>query len=667
MMNLHSTRTRHHFHCTHCGRDATLAPVSERIEAPAQSLETLHNPRAGHAARGAALAGLQRVMGNAQVTRELYRQSITSNGAATVNNEERRNSAEAIRQQWPDGILLSFYANYPPTGNEKEDNNNQEFKRRAEAQAPAVNAIGVNNGHLALGVTHPIQTPQEMISIAQSISQILRSQLSAEIVAQTPEVCKIKHLLIYAHGWDGGIRLGSSGAQGRLNRRNVQGFVQGIRGLLTNDVHISLLACSTGSSAAGGEGSFADKLRDTLTDDSSGQGLQDASVSSHFTAGHTTGNPNIRIFGGTVDGTDLNSGGASLFDLIFTEEFIEHQASTHEEKPQQFRRNLIKWYRKYVTYWRRSSDAPYHVDLGFAAMLNPDTVVSIIRNAFNAAQNFEDYSYEPPHNLRPFAVPQTEVSRMIANSDPNQFIQQGTDNTKVIMQRLLDLPQPLVIQRQPELHITDGTTDELRNELERLQDELRLCRVCTSERSSCTPNEIAKYEQLINKLQLRIAERGNSMLTDCPTSLMFDGHTLYMQGEYNQQFSAVSGKPINGNFDYSPERQRQENEGPIPQGVYWLDTSELKSLWYYLGKPAAAWGTHRISIHPFHTTHTFGRGGFFIHGGTSPGSSGCIDLTGDMASFAKIIARYLECKIILRVNYPVMSDFPLPQSNQLPT
>ena len=44
-----------------------------------------------------------------------------------------------------------------------------------------------------------------------------------------------------------------------------------------------------------------------------------------------------------------------------------------------------------------------------------------------------------------------------------------------------------------------------------------------------------------------------------------------------------------------------------------------------------AWGQHRIRI----IGRALGRGGFFIHGGTLRGSSGCIDLGEKMPEFAK--------------------------------
>ena len=74
----------------------------------------------------------------------------------------------------------------------------------------------------------------------------------------------------------------------------------------------------------------------------------------------------------------------------------------------------------------------------------------------------------------------------------------------------------------------------------------------------------------------------------------------------------------------------------------------------------AAWGEQRITIHPRHQTATLGRGGFFIHGGTTWGSAGCIDLTYGMASFSKVIGALAGCHIPMTVNYRGTTLVPMP-------
>ena len=154
------------------------------------------------------------------------------------------------------------------------------------------------------------------------------------------------------------------------------------------------------------------------------------------------------------------------------------------------------------------------------------------------------------------------------------------------------------------------------------------------------------------------SERYNPGLSHCTSlSLYFDGSRLVMRGGSKQySYSAVSGFPgSRGNFDYSPARQRLRNAGPIPEGVYWIRPDELWTNAWYKRASTAAWGNYRITIHPFISTTTFGRGGFFVHGGSVRGSIGCIDLTSDMNSFAHDLTREAgvrECQIHLTVNYP---------------
>ncbi len=216
-------------------------------------------------------------------------------------------------------------------------------------------------------------------------------------------------------------------------------------------------------------------------------------------------------------------------------------------------------------------------------------------------------------------------------------------------------PETLIVQRQPEIRVSAGTTSELRSELARLR----------AERERASGGERDRYDEVINRLQVYIAERGNSTLGDCAVRLQFDGRRLTMNGPIHTgrvdtpslSFAAVSGKPnAHGDFDYSPSRQHVPREGPIPEGTYWLDPDQMEDLWLeglVSGRFERAWGSHRITIHPFDATATFGRGGFFIHGGAEAGSAGCIDLTGHMEQFAVALGNSIDgrCKVKLDVRY----------------
>ncbi|MBU6280323.1 MAG: DUF2778 domain-containing protein [Actinomycetales bacterium] len=71
------------------------------------------------------------------------------------------------------------------------------------------------------------------------------------------------------------------------------------------------------------------------------------------------------------------------------------------------------------------------------------------------------------------------------------------------------------------------------------------------------------------------------------------------------------------------------NTGPIPEGKYWFDVCSTRSLSTSKlshGLATNAWGNYSWSLHANPTTNTFGRSGFFIHGGQQWGSAGCIDV-----------------------------------------
>jgi len=189
----------------------------------------------------------------------------------------------------------------------------------------------------------------------------------------------------------------------------------------------------------------------------------------------------------------------------------------------------------------------------------------------------------------------------------------------------------------PTVNPGNGTTAELQAERRRLVDEQSDYHYSTIEPER--EQVYNQYTSTIARLDVLLAERGNSTLPDSTVALTFNGLALTMAGSSSGSWPAVSGRPDDtGTFDYSAARQHQRDIGPIPAGVYWIDPSQmvdLQSRWFYSLRYEQPWGTHRITIHPFDSTPTFGRGGFFIHGGGTPGSAGCIDLTSHMADFAR--------------------------------
>jgi hypothetical protein len=99
---------------------------------------------------------------------------------------------------------------------------------------------------------------------------------------------KLKHLAIFAHGWRSGIQLGF-----RLS--HMRALARAIEQVAVDDAPVvSLYCCSTAQGSTGGDGGFADELRDELCH----QGLVRCRIDAHTTQGHTTRNPHMRRFEG---------------------------------------------------------------------------------------------------------------------------------------------------------------------------------------------------------------------------------------------------------------------------------------------------------------------------------------------------------------------------------
>jgi len=102
-------------------------------------------------------------------------------------------------------------------------------------------------------------------------------------------------------------------------------------------------------------------------------------------------------------------------------------------------------------------------------------------------------------------------------------------------------------------------------------------------------------------------------------------------------------------FVYSKEHQKLPNEGPLPEGLYsinksgfkpgenenglqkWSDLSlaqKIASYWgggsWGGGNGKSSWGSYRWRLKE-ENVDTYGRKGFFLHGGSKWGSKGCID------------------------------------------
>lgn len=158
--------------------------------------------------------------------------------------------------------------------------------------------------------------------------------------------------------------------------------------------------------------------------------------------------------------------------------------------------------------------------------------------------------------------------------------------------------------------------------------------------------------------------------------LEFDGEFLSIHITYNElkqvhSFKAVSGAPIKGGsnyyFDYSKKRQLLANEGPVPEGTYYITPlssnkddaiqywEKLDNVQHFKASIAMgswpggkkSWGSVRIPILPKSVTllddsKEIKRKNFFIHGGEKAGSRGCIDLCENDMQFFEILLSYIE-------------------------
>jgi RHS repeat-associated protein len=122
------------------------------------------------------------------------------------------------------------------------------------------------------------------------------------------------------------------------------------------------------------------------------------------------------------------------------------------------------------------------------------------------------------------------------------------------------------------------------------------------------------------------------------TSLTYDvsGRVLTVdperRGEAPYTIPASSGV---GACMNQPKCAAVQNRGPIPLGSYRINTSEISEpgpIWSIVRNLFGDWGSFRVPIHPLPGGAVpGGRSGFFLHGGSKPGSAGCIDVGGGIS------------------------------------
>jgi hypothetical protein len=90
------------------------------------------------------------------------------------------------------------------------------------------------------------------------------------------------------------------------------------------------------------------------------------------------------------------------------------------------------------------------------------------------------------------------------------------------------------------------------------------------------------------------------------------------------------------NSDYESKGKKwwnllQKDVGPIPRGCYTIDTNKIANpdrKGDERRNRRGDWGDWQAPIKPSPGTDTYGRDGFWLHGGSRPGTNGCIDIGG---------------------------------------
>lgn len=145
-------------------------------------------------------------------------------------------------------------------------------------------------------------------------------------------------------------------------------------------------------------------------------------------------------------------------------------------------------------------------------------------------------------------------------------------------------------------------------------------------------------------------------------TIEFDGKEFKAieNGKVVKNWSAVSGRP----GYQGAEHQGEKDKGPLPEGEWILRQDQLQTIdkvseWERLKGAVGrgtwrgledSWGKTRVWLEPGQGTDTKGRGGFSVHGGKTPGSAGCIDLTDQMEDFADYFRR-MGKDVKVRVDY----------------
>lgn len=135
-------------------------------------------------------------------------------------------------------------------------------------------------------------TPVHQFDNARELAE-RRADVLRHVHGLTPGAVKV--VALFCHGWPDGVQAG-------FRSEHARGLARELENVAATELTVALYCCSTGADqdpatdetaepGPGGDGGFADRLRDEL----GAVGVQ-ATVYAHSTAGHCTRNPRVRIF-----------------------------------------------------------------------------------------------------------------------------------------------------------------------------------------------------------------------------------------------------------------------------------------------------------------------------------------------------------------------------------
>lgn len=131
-----------------------------------------------------------------------------------------------------------------------------------------------------------------------------------------------------------------------------------------------------------------------------------------------------------------------------------------------------------------------------------------------------------------------------------------------------------------------------------------------------------------------------------PKIVVFGNQLVYYdQFGFSHPYDCASGRPGETN-------RRKSDVGPIPLGKYVMKVDDIAGGWLYFiywKIKQEDWGVYRVPLKPMEGTDVLNeekksRYGFSLHGGTEPGTAGCIEVRtpNDLALFALLKLSFQE-------------------------